>query len=225
MQSTSTVQNISAQLEEEIVLGRLLPKERLIEDDLMDRFKVKRHIVREALSILQIAGLLVRERNKGAMVRSLTPREVEDLYVVRQLLEEGAVQIMPLPVRNELVQELVRIHEEHQASVQAGNLRKVFHLNVAFHRTIYSAADNSILAESIESYCQKTHVCRSYTIGDPDMLSRAVQEHEAMIEAIKNQDRDVLRKLVVEHMRPAKDAYLRRLGLGAADYTDDPASP
>lgn len=218
MQGKSTVRNIAAQLEEEIVLGRLLPKERLIEDDLIDRFKVKRHIVREALSILQVAGLLVRERNKGAMVRSLTPHEVEDLYVVRRLLEEGAVQIMPLPVAPDIVEKLTAIHEEHQACVRAGNLRKVFHLNLAFHRTVYSAANNDALADSIESYCQKTHVCRSYSIGDPAMLNRAVEEHAAMIEAIVNQERDVLSKLVIDHMRPAKEAYLQRLGVGASNF-------
>jgi len=36
-------------LEEEIVLGFLHPRERLVEDDLLERFGLKRHVVRQVL--------------------------------------------------------------------------------------------------------------------------------------------------------------------------------
>src|SRR3546814_15054541 len=43
-------------IEEEIVLGWLQPRERLIEEDLAARFEVKRHIVREAIFELERIG-------------------------------------------------------------------------------------------------------------------------------------------------------------------------
>ncbi|MCP3055496.1 GntR family transcriptional regulator, partial [Aurantimonas sp. LRZ36] len=60
---------IAAALEEEIVFGRLHPRERLIEEELASRFEAKRHIVRQALVELERLGLVERVRNRGAVVR------------------------------------------------------------------------------------------------------------------------------------------------------------
>lgn len=50
-------------LEEDIVLGRLHPRERLVEDDLMRRFSVKRHVIRQALSDLEQMAVVERAPN------------------------------------------------------------------------------------------------------------------------------------------------------------------
>ena len=63
-------------LEEDIIFGRLPPGTRLVEDNLLARFAVTRHFIRQALAQLERTGIVVRERNKGATVRSLTPVEV-----------------------------------------------------------------------------------------------------------------------------------------------------
>ncbi len=57
-------------LEEDIVFGRLHPRERLTEDALMARFGLKRHVVRQALAELELMGVVERKRNVGAVVRA-----------------------------------------------------------------------------------------------------------------------------------------------------------
>ena len=52
------------------MLGRLHPRERLIEDELMRRFGVKRHVVRRGLADLERMGVVERVPNRGAMVRA-----------------------------------------------------------------------------------------------------------------------------------------------------------
>ena len=76
---------IARALEEDIIFGRLAPGTRLTEDALLSRFAVTRHFARQALVQLEAMGIVVRERNKGATVRSLTPREVQEIYEVREL--------------------------------------------------------------------------------------------------------------------------------------------
>ena len=53
-----SVQGVVERIEEDIVLGRLHPRERLIEDDLMERLGVKRHVIREALLDLERIGVI-----------------------------------------------------------------------------------------------------------------------------------------------------------------------
>src|SRR5450830_632256 len=85
-------------LEEEIVLGFLHPRERLVEDDLLERFGLKRHVVRQVLVELERMGLVERKRNIGALVKAYTAKEVEDLYAVRELLECQCVRLIRFPV-------------------------------------------------------------------------------------------------------------------------------
>lgn len=212
-----TTAEAAAQLEEDIVLGRLVPRERLIEDDLMRRFGLKRHQTREILSLLQSAGLVVREKNRGAMVRWFTRKEIENLYEVREILESGAIGQMAMPVDPKDIADLQDIHGKHCAAVETGDLREVFHQNIAFHQRLYSLAGNEDLSEAIEAYTQKTHACRSYTIGQPEMLVRAAEEHGQMIAALRLSDRAALARLVVDHMKPAREAYLRKLQLVGLD--------
>src|SRR5271157_1197311 len=89
---------IATSLEEDIVLGRRHPRERLVEQDLCERFDTHRGDVRLALFELEKKGLIERIRNRGAMVRDLTPKEVMEVYAVREELEAMAARILPFPV-------------------------------------------------------------------------------------------------------------------------------
>src|SRR5580704_8684572 len=91
-------QRIATSLEEDIVLGRRHPRERLVEQDLSERFKTHRGDVRLALFELEKKGLIQRIPNRGAMVRDLTPNDVKEIYAVREELEVMAVRILPFPV-------------------------------------------------------------------------------------------------------------------------------
>ena len=68
---------IAKRIEEDIVLGRRQPRERLVEQDLCDLFQTHRGDVRLALFELEKKGLVERIPNRGAMVRGLTPLEVK----------------------------------------------------------------------------------------------------------------------------------------------------
>ena len=62
-------ERIAAALEEDIVFGWLKPRERLVEQDIMDRLEARRHVVRTALEILENKGLVER----GATYRNARP--------------------------------------------------------------------------------------------------------------------------------------------------------
>ena len=68
--AASALQRAVDILEEEIVLGFLHPRERLVEDELLARFGLKRHVVRQVLIELEQMGLVERKRNVGALVKA-----------------------------------------------------------------------------------------------------------------------------------------------------------
>ena len=80
------------------MLGRRHPRERLVEQDLCTDFDTHRGDVRLALFELEKMGIVERIPNRGAIVRDLKPREVSEIYSVREELEVLAVRILPFPV-------------------------------------------------------------------------------------------------------------------------------
>ncbi|WP_136069116.1 GntR family transcriptional regulator [Modicisalibacter radicis] len=202
------VDDIVAAVEEDIVLGRLHPRERLVEEAMMERFDCKRHVVRQALFQLDSIGLTERIKNRGAFVRSYPPEEVEDIYAMREILELAAVNALPLPAPPEWLAELEAVHRRHSEAVDAHDLRQVFHMNIAFHRTLFRVCGNAYLYATINEFAQKAHGIRFIAITDRDSLVQARDEHQAMIDAIRDEDRQRLAELCRQHLLPSKNRYL-----------------
>lgn len=205
---TPSLNDIVQRLEEEIALGLLRPRERLVEDALLARFNVKRHVVRQVLAELELMGMVTRRPNRGATVRDFTTVEVEQIYFVRELLERAAVEVMPLPVPPEVVRTLEDLHARHCAAVRAGRLREVFRLNLEFHQAFFEACGNRPLTEAISQFAFKAHAIQSYTIGNPTLLARVCKEHAQLVKLTRGTDREALMELVAKHKQPAKMAYL-----------------
>lgn len=218
-----TLEQIKNMLEEDIALGYLHPKQRLVEDELIERFNTKRHIVRQALLELETSGLVERKRNIGAFVKEYSIKEVTDLYVVRILLETSAVDHMDLPASTEHIEALVHIQKQHDIAAQKGDLRQAFRLNVTFHQVFFSISDNEVLQQSINELAQRAHLVRSLSITHPTYLEKARTDHWQLIKLLQSTDRESLKKLCKGHLTPSRDAYIeqykRRAGVLAHEST------
>jgi DNA-binding GntR family transcriptional regulator len=204
----TAITQVVEQLEEDIVFGRLRPRERLIEEDLAARFGVKRHGIRDALAQLERKGVVVRRPGKGARVPDFAPGEIEHLFAVRELLESQAARLMPLPAAAALVDRLSDLHAVHGNAVAAADLRTVFRANIEFHEVLFAACGNPYLAEAIDAFALKSHAVRFYSAAAPDLLALARDEHGLMIEALRDGHRERLVALCIAHLQPARQAYL-----------------
>lgn len=209
LESHIDIAEVVGTLEEEIALGQIAPRERLVEEEIAHRFDIKRHVARQALAELEVMGVVVRQPNRGATVRDYSAEEVEQLYMVRTLVESCAASLIALPAPSELVRELTGIHERHRAAVKKGDLRRVFRENLLFHRTFFASCGNAPLTEVIEQLAMKAHSIRSYSIGNPEQLAMVCNEHAKMIDLLKGKDRKMLVAVVSQHIQPAKNAYLQ----------------
>jgi DNA-binding GntR family transcriptional regulator len=213
---------IATSLEEDIVLGRCHPRERLIEQDLCDRFNTHRGDVRLALFELEKKGVIQRIPNRGAIVRDLTPPEVMEIYAVREELEVMAVRILPFPVAPTSLAELENIQEQHGAAIDNDDMLAVFYANLNFHQTLFELCGNACLIETIKTLEQKVYGIRFYANAFPEALEQARRDHIDMIEALRASRRDELIKLTRQHLKPSPQAYIRAYerrfgGTGAAN--------
>jgi DNA-binding GntR family transcriptional regulator len=205
--------DIVSALEEDIVFGIFHPKERLIEEDLMARFGLKRHVVRDSLSQLEAMGLVVRVPNRGAFVRELTPEEVIEIYEVREILEVAAAFRTPLPAPKKVIVTLKRIQDEHSEAIANNDVHKVFRLNIQFHHQQFSACQNTKLVQSIMDYAQQAHLIRAIKYAEAGHLQKVERDHRRIIKAMEGKNRDALVEVVRNHLPDSRDAYLRAYAL------------
>ena len=200
---------IARSIEEDIVLGRRLPRERLIEQDLCNRFDTHRGDVRLALFELEKKGLIERIPNRGAMVRGLTPQEVLEIYAVREELEVMAVRIIPFPVATGDIERLEKLQRQHSAAIGSGDLLTMFYSNLRFHQVLFGLCGNTCLIETIDLLAQKVYGIRSYANAFPESLERARLDHVEMIKALRGSRRDELITLTRRHLKPSPEAYIK----------------
>lgn len=195
-------------LELEIVLGRMRPRERLIEDEMMVRFGTKRHVVRSALIELERRGLVERRQNVGARVREYTRKEIEALYDLRMELHRLAVARMVLPFTAEILGELEAVADAHETAIARSELTTVLKWNGIFHDVLFEQCGNPFLVQTVRQMGSATHAIRGYRIADPDLLQKAAQEHRAMIDAARRGDRERLSLLCIDHILPSLNRYM-----------------
>lgn len=207
-------------LETDIVLGRLLPRERLVEQVLTERFWVSRAVIRAAFAALERKNLIIRRPNAGVSVVSLAPAEVEELYEARAAVQLAAIRATRFPIPDDLIAELVAIQSEHSEAVCASDLERVFRTNIRFHCVQYTACRNRYLVDTIEELSAKSYPVRSYSHTDPVILDAAQSIHWKMIDAMRTGDRALLEALCIEHLRPSRDAYVRACRLRFGERSD-----
>lgn len=211
-----TSEDIRQALELDLVLGRLSPRERLVEDELMARFDAKRHVIRSALAELERIGLVDRRPNKGATVRDYDPEEVEELYDLRASLHALAVDRFAFPIEDAVIALLTDLADRHEEAVARDDLADVIRFNNEFHDVFFELCGNRFLSEQIHHLAAAANAIRSWRIGDPELLGQAVREHRVMIETLARGERDNLRDLVTQHIMPSKELYLRDKRSGRA---------
>ena len=205
---TDPLERAVAVLQEDIVLGRLAPGARLIEEDLADRLDTKRHVLRQAFIELERFGLVERKRNRGAAVRQLTLDDVTQIYAVRAILERAAAAQIPLPMPKVNLKAVVTAQRGHDRAVQADDAKAVFRANFDFHFALFAACGNPYLASAIDDFRKKTHVVWSYAIVRPEYFRNAQREHRAMLKAIRDCDRKGLIDLCAAHLDISRGAFV-----------------
>lgn len=206
--SGDRVQEVVSTLEEDIVLGRLYPRERLVEDHLSQRFQISRHIVRQVLAELEQAGLILRASGRGVVVAEYSIDDVNELYQMRDLLEGQAARLIPLPLTGPALTEIEALAQAYADAVATMDMQAVIRANKAFHQKIFAQCGNRFLSASIDQMAQRANLVRFSTSTSPAFLARSRDEHFQIIEALKQSDHDRLAALCVQHLQPSREYYI-----------------
>ncbi|HZZ59630.1 MAG TPA: GntR family transcriptional regulator [Roseiarcus sp.] len=205
-------EQIARAIEKDIFAGRLKPGEKLGEEELAERFGASRHHVREGLARLILAGIIVKERNKGASVRRFGPDELRQIYEIREILQRQAALRIPLPAEAAAIHRLTLINEEFEAAAKQADFRRIHVLNDRFHTELFGLCDNDLLVSLIKTYMDLTYAVRGAAFANPRNLEKSRTQHRIMIQLLSGSDSWALAQICVDHIQITKDQYLAAIG-------------
>lgn len=188
-------------LRREILLGTLGLGEVLRQDEIAARFEVSRIPVREALNTLAAEGLVELRPHQRAVVRKYTPAEIEEIFLIRSILEPKAGALACLRLEDRDVEALHAALTPLEQIGAPADLERYLELNREFHMTIYRATRRPALIRLIEHFIdQSTRFIHVY-LRATETFAKAHSEHVAIYEACRNREPDVLEQVILDHVR------------------------
>jgi DNA-binding GntR family transcriptional regulator len=211
---------VTERLRSAILAGRLAPGERLQQDELAQRLRVSRMPVREALRTLHTEGLVELRPHRSAIVVSLRPEDIAEVFEIRAMLEGRAAALaapnLTAPTRRRLRQvfeEMDRVDHIDERWLA---------LNRDFHMAIYPASGWPRLCALIEA---QRNLVQPYIRAALALLGRtttARAEHEQILLAAEAGDPGRLERLTVEHLRTTARGLIDYLSSRHEEPVGDP---
>ncbi len=179
-----------------ILKGSLKPGERVSEPELAERFGISRTPIREAFRQLESEGYLVVIPRKGAVVASLSARDIEEFYAIKIILEGFAARMAADKLTEKDIERLEAINERLAQIAKEGDVKTFFRVHNEFHELFIKAAGNDKLFEMINQLVMKFKRLRLASLSQPGRMEISVEEHRNMIRAFRNHDGDRADRLV-----------------------------
>jgi DNA-binding GntR family transcriptional regulator len=171
-----------------ILKGTLIPGEKVAEPELAERFGISRTPIREAFRQLESEGYLTVIPRKGAVVTSLSERDVQEFYSIKSILEGYAARIAAERLSDRDLDRLVAINERLAQLAREGDVKTFFRVHNEFHELFIRAAGNERLLELINQLMLKFNRLRMASLSLPGRMEISVQEHHKIIDAFKEHD-------------------------------------
>ncbi len=189
-------EKILENIRESIVSGSLKAGSRVSEPELAERYGISRTPVREAFRQLETEGYLTVIPRRGAIVSQFTPKDVEEFYAIKSIMEGYAAHRACENFTEKDLDRLQGINDKLAELARAGDIKNFFKVHNSFHELFIKAADNEKLRELIAGLVTKFQRLRFTSLSLPGRMEVSVQEHEKIIGAFRKKDADLAETLV-----------------------------
>lgn len=217
--NSTLCQRVYDHLYGEIMADRLPPGTELSEVALSRELAVSRGPIREAMGRLASDGLVTVRPRRGAEVRAVTTRELIDAYQVREVLEVLAVKLAMLRITDSDLDRLDELVDKMAEHARGSAVADFFAANVAFHDLIGKLSGNEKLVQVHQRLIAETARFQARTVALRGNLEGSVNEHRAILAAIRKCDMDEAAALAAAHVRVPTERLQQTFNEAAPDAT------
>lgn len=236
LQTSSLASVVQGELERMIVEGDLQPGEKLTEVALAARLGVSRGPLREAFRMLEEAGLVRTEKNRGVTVRSLPVEEAVEIFDLRASMEELVGRRLAQRIGPAALKELRKHVDLMEQAVKARDAHGYHLLNLGFHDRLVELAGNNKLTAIYRKLIKELSLFRRLNLAEtrqgdagPSQVSgfpsgggrrdaaalglsvmpASVAEHRQIVKAIASGDAELAGRTLFEHVMQSKERTVK----------------
>ncbi len=205
-------QRVADILAERILSGDLAPGARIKQDELADELETSRIPVRDALRMLESRGLVTMRANAGARVTSLTRRDLEISYEIRERIEPLLLADSVPHLTDEDIADLRGVMDRNE---KTKDIDEAIALGREFHWITYRRHNTPLLAQMVERVWDTTQSYRRAYMklamgGSTAGAGRTHDiEHQLLFDAIATREVETAQAALVMHIRRTRTALVR----------------
>jgi phosphonate utilization transcriptional regulator len=209
LQTSSLTSVVATELERMILDGELEPGAKLTEVTLAARLGVSRGPLREAFRLLEEAGLVRTEKNRGVFVRNVPVDEAIEIFDMRAAMEELVGRRLAEKILPAELKELRAVVEQMELSVKAKDVDRYHRLNLQFHDRLVELAGNGKLTAIYRKLIKELSLFRRMNLADARLLPLSAGEHRLIVKAIASGDAEAAGRALFDHVIESKERTVR----------------
>lgn len=196
-------------LADRILTGQLKPGDRIKQDELAADLDISRIPVRDALRILETRGLVSLKANSGARVSSLSPKDMEMSYQIRETVDPLLLADSMPGLTEDDLEEMAGIKLRMETT---DDVDEFLVLNRLFHWTSFRRHSAPVLAQISERLWDTTHSYRrtyaSRALQDAERRAVMCAERDLLFGSIRRREFDLAPRLLAVHIRRTRVGLL-----------------
>lgn len=207
---TTLRERIADGIRNAIVNGTIPSGSHMAEPELAERFGISRTPVREALRQLESEGFIVVVPRKGAIVASMSAKDISDFYDLKMVLEGFAARQATHLLTDADIDLMAKINDAMLAANVAQDWRKAIELHNEFHMIFVTASGNERLAAIDRNLVLQFQRFR-LILAMHGSTEGSARQHREIIEAFRSRDAELAESLVRKNAAYGKKLLLKEL--------------
>ena len=209
LRSNSLASAAQQEIERMILAGEIGPGAKLTEAWLSERLGVSRGPIREAFRMLEEAGLVRQEKNRGVFVRDIPHDEAAEIYDLRAAMDELVGRRLAETITPVQLKALRAIAERMEHAVKADDRDEYHLLNLQFHDRMVEFAGNRKMAAIYRKLVKELALYRRRNLLERAVLPQSIAEHRSILKAIASGDAEQAGRAMYDHVIESKERALR----------------
>jgi len=209
LRSASLSTAAQQEIERMILEGEINPGAKLTEAWLSERLGVSRGPIREAFRMLEEAGLVRQEKNRGVFVRDIPLEEALEIYDLRAAMDELIGRRLAETVTPEQMKTVKNLVDRMEAAARAGDADQYHLLNLQFHDTLVGFTGNRKLATVYRKLVKELALFRRRNLLDQTVLPHSAAEHRAILKAIGSGNSEQAGRVMYEHVMESRERAMQ----------------
>lgn len=200
------------ELKRMIFSGELLPGQQIRQETMAERLGVSRLPIRESLRQLTSDGLVQHVPNVGYSVARLDQSELEQIYLMRSVLERETLRALPT-IDAEAVDRIEELGEKVKAAAEVRDFLGMRLCNQDFHFAIFEQSGLDLVVQELRRLWTLAMPYHAVYLYEAEGRARVVREHDEMLDALRAHDNERLVELMEQHREGGQQTANLVLGL------------